>query len=75
MRQIHKTQKGYICPSETPEGKQVGLIKNLASTCVISPGIEDIYEDIIRLISQNTSRPWVVYNGMVIGTTRDDTYV
>lgn len=29
-RQLHNTQYGYICAAETPEGQQVGLVKNLA---------------------------------------------
>ena len=29
-RKLHPTQWGVICPSETPEGASVGLVKNLA---------------------------------------------
>ena len=29
-RQLHNSQWGVICPAETPEGHQVGLVKNLA---------------------------------------------
>ena len=35
-RKQHNTQWGYICPCETPEGHGVGVIKNMASTAVIS---------------------------------------
>ena len=44
MRQIHQSQKGYICPCETPEGKPVGLIKHLAACCLISGPCDNIYE-------------------------------
>jgi len=27
-RAVHPTQYGYICPHDTPEGKQVGIVKN-----------------------------------------------
>jgi len=27
-RVVHATQYGYICPHDTPEGKQVGIVKN-----------------------------------------------
>ncbi len=37
MRQIHPSQNGFVCLSETPEGKTTGLIKSMALTCVISP--------------------------------------
>ena len=29
-RKLHNTQWGIICPTETPEGGSVGLVKNLA---------------------------------------------
>jgi DNA-directed RNA polymerase II subunit RPB2 len=35
-RKLHPTQWGVICPSETPEGASVGLVKNLAMTTTIS---------------------------------------
>ena len=35
---IHTSQWGYICPSETPEGGTVGIIKNMAMGCFISVG-------------------------------------
>lgn len=31
-RKCHNSQWGYICPSETPEGHSVGVVKNFAST-------------------------------------------
>ncbi|ESN95719.1 hypothetical protein HELRODRAFT_102505 [Helobdella robusta] len=37
-RQIHNTQWGMICPTETPEGCAVGLIKNLALMASVSVG-------------------------------------
>lgn len=35
-RKLHNSQIGYFCPAESPEGHQVGLIKNLALSCGIS---------------------------------------
>lgn len=40
MRQLHPSQNGFICLSETPEGKTTGLVKSLALTCVISPKVD-----------------------------------
>lgn len=37
-RQLHNTQWGYICPAETPEGGQIGLVKNLALMAHITVG-------------------------------------
>lgn len=46
-RKLHNTQWGYICPSETPEGHGVGVVKNMSSTAIVSiysnPGIVKDY--------------------------------
>ncbi len=35
-RKLHNSQYMYICPSETPEGHSVGVVKNMASTSSVS---------------------------------------
>ena len=35
-RKLHNTQWGYICPSETPEGHSVGVVKNMSSSAIVS---------------------------------------
>jgi DNA-directed RNA polymerase II subunit RPB2 len=35
-RKLHPTQWGVICPSETPEGASVGLVKNLATMASVT---------------------------------------
>ena len=35
-RKLHNTQFGYICPSETPEGHSVGVVKNMSSSSSVS---------------------------------------
>lgn len=35
-RKLHCTQWGVICPFETPEGHNVGIVKNMALTCQIT---------------------------------------
>jgi len=39
-RDLHPTQFGKICPSETPEGPNCGLVKNLALSSEFSTGID-----------------------------------
>jgi DNA-directed RNA polymerase subunit B len=39
-RDLHPTHWGRLCPSETPEGSNCGLVKNLALSAVISTGID-----------------------------------
>ncbi len=48
-RDLHPTQWGRICPSETPEGPNCGLVKNFSQMVEISKGVPDDTE-IIRLL-------------------------
>ncbi|MDR3063572.1 MAG: DNA-directed RNA polymerase subunit B [Methanobrevibacter sp.] len=56
-RDLHPTQFGKICPNETPEGPNCGLVKNLALLCKISEGsnpedIKDTIGDINFLVEE-----------------------
>lgn len=68
MRQIHPTQKGFICPCETPEGKSVGITKYLASCCLITH-ITDISEWIHKVCHDKPSNNsyWIIVDGTVVG--------
>jgi DNA-directed RNA polymerase II subunit RPB2 len=35
-RKLQNTQWGYVCPSETPEGHSIGVVKNLSVSCEIT---------------------------------------
>jgi DNA-directed RNA polymerase II subunit RPB2 len=35
-RKLHSTHWGYACPSETPEGQSVGVVKNISVMCEIT---------------------------------------
>jgi DNA-directed RNA polymerase subunit B len=50
-RDLHATHFGRICPSETPEGSNCGLVKNLALSGIISVSIpsEEIIEKLYDL--------------------------
>jgi len=54
-RKLHNTQWGLLCPSETPEGQSVGLVKNFSMSCEVTIYIspDSIYKiiekDIIKL--------------------------
>ena len=39
-RDLHATHFGRICPSETPEGSNCGLVKNLALSAIISISVD-----------------------------------
>ncbi len=40
-RDLHATHWGRLCPNETPEGANCGLVKNLALSVTISVGLEE----------------------------------
>ena len=68
MRQIHASQRGFICPCETPEGKTVGITKSLACCCMISTKT-----NMSSWISDNCTRDispgcwWVIVDGAATG--------
>lgn len=39
LRLLHNTHFGIICPSETPEGHRIGIVKNLALMAKITQGL------------------------------------
>ena len=50
-RDLHATHFGRICPAETPEGSNCGLVKNLALSAIISVNVpsEEIIEKMFDL--------------------------
>ena len=76
-RDLHPTHWGRICPSETPEGPNCGLVKNLAMMAEISTGAEE--EKVERTLhklgvapitksSERRGKTVVYLNGRLIGT-------
>ena len=51
-RKLHATQFGYVCPCETPEGHQVGVVKNLSSMATVTlpmstvPVVAFLYDEV-----------------------------
>jgi DNA-directed RNA polymerase II subunit RPB2 len=50
-RKLHATQWGIICPSETPEGASVGLVKNMAllTTVTMASSSDAVRAEVVRL--------------------------
>lgn len=40
-RLLHNTHFGLICPSETPEGQKIGIVKNFSLMAKVSLGVRD----------------------------------
>ena len=49
-RKLHSSHWGFMCPSETPEGQSVGIVKNLSMTCEITTLVSS--EPIRKLINK-----------------------
>ena len=49
-RDLHSTHYGRICPSETPEGANCGLVKNVALSSIIS--VSSSFDDAIDKLTQ-----------------------
>ena len=43
VRQIHCSQIGFLCPHETPEGPQAGIVKNLNSFVKITTYVSSVF--------------------------------
>jgi DNA-directed RNA polymerase beta subunit len=79
-RKLHNTSFGYICPNETPEGHSVGVVKNMATTAIVSifSNPRSVYDYIMSLrtlkslassgVSDKFTDTRVFLNGAWIGT-------
>jgi DNA-directed RNA polymerase II subunit RPB2 len=78
-RKLHNTIWGYICPSETPEGGSIGVVKNLALSCEITSNVDSspliehctslqmiLFSSEIDPIQWDTLY-WVFINGNIVG--------
>ena len=79
-RDLHATHWGKICPAETPEGPNCGLVKNLAVTAIISTGTDE--EKVERLanklgvskvqkVGERRGKASVYINGRLVGVTEN----
>ena len=50
-RKLHNTQWGLLCPSETPEGQSVGLVKNYSMSCEITIYISE--QSVLKIIEKD----------------------
>ncbi|MCK4456606.1 MAG: DNA-directed RNA polymerase subunit B [Thermoplasmata archaeon] len=77
-RDLHPTQWGRLCPNETPEGQNCGLVKNCALIVDVSEGFS---EDEVKLLladlgtkqikGQQTTMTRVYVNGDLVGLHDD----
>jgi DNA-directed RNA polymerase subunit B len=72
-RDLHSTQWGRLCPNETPEGPNCGLVKNLSLCVEISEGyperdVERVLRDFgLRPVERDAPGATVYLNGDLVG--------
>jgi DNA-directed RNA polymerase II subunit RPB2 len=59
-RLLHNTHYGMICPSETPEGQKIGIVKNLTLMAQVTQGLDEDSNDqlVENYISKMDFLPW-----------------
>lgn len=71
FRQIHPTQFGMVCVFETPEGMQVGTVKNMAVFARVSTSmsVQLLIDTLFQFVTQDSCTTVVFVNGNLIGYT------
>jgi DNA-directed RNA polymerase II subunit RPB2 len=80
-RKLHATQWGFVCPSETPEGASVGVVKNIGSMATVTSVLP--INTIFRIVNTHITKledvqgidyhiyTKVIINGDWVGITED----
>lgn len=79
IRQVHCSQYGFVCPSETPEGHSSGIVKNFTlfsrvSTRVESSHVQNLMENFFHDVLERKYRAghtFILINGRMIGCVKD----
>ncbi len=85
-RDLHPTHWGRLCPNETPEGSNCGLVKNLSLMAKISVNVdvETLKQTLLRLgmiptrdinAGQNTYYAKVFVDGALVGYAADPEFI
>ncbi|TLZ56120.1 MAG: DNA-directed RNA polymerase subunit B, partial [Methanobacteriota archaeon] len=76
-RDLHPTQWGRLCPNETPEGQNCGLVKNCALVIDVSEGFAEEEVKLLladlgtRQVKGQTTATRVYVNGDLVGLHED----
>jgi DNA-directed RNA polymerase II subunit RPB2 len=47
-RLLHPTHFAMICPSETPEGQKIGIVKNFSLLASVTLGLNDFWNEKLK---------------------------
>ncbi|KXA89684.1 DNA-directed RNA polymerase subunit B, partial [candidate division MSBL1 archaeon SCGC-AAA259D14] len=63
-RDLHPTHWGRVCPNETPEGPNCGLVKNFALSALVSTGTDEVeVEEALRKLGVERLEKGVEWEG------------
>tara|TARA_Y100000389_G_scaffold45982_1_gene40856 strand:+ start:160 stop:3384 length:3225 start_codon:yes stop_codon:yes gene_type:complete len=72
IRQVHCSQYGFVCPSETPEGHSAGIVKNFSLLTIVSNNVcNSNIEDIIERVISDTGETKIIMNGLIMGSVNN----
>ena len=73
IRQMHESQIGFICPAETPEGAQCGIVSNFSLLVKISRKISTVLtrEQVLKCENISENGIFILLNGVIIATTEN----
>lgn len=83
-RKLHGTSWGFVCPVETPEGHNVGIVKTMSLMTTVSGHVPSfVVTDILRKLHSvvwvssiaSTGEVAILVNGVIIGHTSNPTEV
>jgi DNA-directed RNA polymerase II subunit RPB2 len=86
-RKLHNSQFGYVCPCETPEGHSVGVVKNMATSAIVSifSNPRCVYDFLVALgtldllktttLAEKHAGTRVFLNGAWLGTLKSENAV
>jgi DNA-directed RNA polymerase II subunit RPB2 len=83
-RKLHGTSWGFVCPVETPEGHNVGIVKTMSLMTTVSGHVPSfVVTDILRKLPSvvwvssiaSTGEVAILVNGVIIGHTSNPTEV
>ena len=74
VRDVHYSHYGRMCPIETPEGPNIGLINSLASLCAASTSMASLRLHTVRIDKSDPKNPRVTDEVVYMTADEEDNY-
>lgn len=75
LRQLHVSNFGFICPVDSPDGKNIGVLKNFSILTKLTIGIDyKFIQNILKPHLKEIGKFFVFLNGRLLGYGEEDTF-